>query len=652
MVNSGIKRKIQEFHRRNLVKRGELLRSEVLGGDPLSQPKMSSQFIGSAVIYFFLLLILLTSTMMLFLFEESQLFSRDGMKTKAEFLINQIWPMEGSSIKNLHWESRLKSYIKKHPLESGYIVGIARPGAHRFIAVTSSNSSSSAAVAEDAGFISHIQGYFKDPTWNTGKPQNCLLHLSWPNRNLMIARIQPVYQEEHWVANVIVAYPLKLFLNGTFRSLFYKLLSFFFLLILITFFMLGRWIFNMRKNIEHLYLSFETTAATLVQEPTPGIYEEFWQVVQWNRAVAGQLQESVQLQATLFQNSPCGIMILNTDGEVVESNSAAWEMLSRLDHSGKHWKITEVAPEFTAVLERIRQGKNHTGEVTFLNEQDEISVIFSAAPIQTESWQGAVMFWLDQTEVKHLGLRLRQTERYQLVGELASMAAHELRNPLTTIVANAQLGQIIAEQNKAKELFLRIQQASHRMSDFLSEMMNMCRPVEAELMPLEVRSVLGDTLSMVKAQLLTQGIELDCRIDENLPRIWAEGKLLRQVFLNLIQNAIQAMPAGGRLTVKANIASNEVIISFQDTGQGIPTEIQGQLFKRFVTSKENGNGLGLFITQQIMVQTFDGRIWFSSHPGEGTEFFLAFPITNSTIQLLEENDEAYWRPRQSMVQYS
>lgn len=589
-----------------------------------------------------------------FYYEKTHFFASEVLHTKAVDVAARIW---ASSDGDLNGKSRRVSYdhhsylpmIMDYPIENHYVVGVMEPDTHQLWSATRSGSQWIQTVMGKNRIVPVLLGKAKGSPWDTRSPQNLLLRFNWPKKRLMIARVEPIYRNNRLIGSIVLAYPF-------FAKQFYPVvrsLAVLFLIALITS-LTAVIIFNRKlsKNIEQLYLSFEDASTDILQEPAPFIYEEFWQVVQWNRAVAGQLQESVQLQATLFQNSPCGIMILSDDGEVVETNSAAWSMLNHLDSSGMRWRVTDIAPEFSKAIEQVAAGKNHTGEVTLINGQEEMTVVFSAAPIQTEAWQGAVMFWLDQTEVKRLGFRLRQTERYQLVGELASIAAHELRNPLTTIVANAQLGQIVAEQPKAKELFLRIQQASHRMSEFLSEMMNMCRPAEAELVPLDLKAVLEDVLSLVKAQLLTQSIELHCRFDENLPRIWAEGKLLRQVFLNITQNAIQAMPTGGRLTVKAYVASNELVVSFQDTGGGIPVEIQGQLFKRFVTSKENGNGIGLFITRQIMVQTFDGRIWWSSHPGEGTEFFLAFPIIESISKNSMDSVEAYWRQQQTMVKYS
>ncbi|HEX2954395.1 MAG TPA: ATP-binding protein [Bacillota bacterium] len=425
----------------------------------------------------------------------------------------------------------------------------------------------------------------------------------------------------------------------------------FFCLCVFLFFLIS-WVKRIKKNIDLLYLSLEKDHSDVTEAPPNYAFEEFWHVAQWNMTITAQIKESIQLQSTLFQNSPCGILILNPEGKLLEVNTRAWEMLKRIINPREIGSILDVNPAFSGIISTvIKEGTTDTGELSLQGQLGEIDLIYAVSPIQMTTWKGAVMFWLDHTEVKRLGSHLRQTDRYQLVGELASMAAHELRNPLTTIIANAQLGQIIHDETKQEELFIRIQQAAGRMNDFLKELLGLCRPGEAELSPLGLTPIINDVIGLVRAQLFTQGIEVELKLEEDLPRIWGEEKLLRQVLLNLIQNAIQAMPNGGRLVLRAKSSENEAILTVQDTGKGIPREIQNKVFDSFITSKENGTGLGLFITRQIMMQSFGGRIWFSSMPGEGTEFYLAFRLAEPLDRVLEvKPDKRYWTGNKSMIQ--
>lgn len=451
----------------------------------------------------------------------------------------------------------------------------------------------------------------------------------------------------------IGAFTAALLVVGRYKAM-HSYYPFFILIIfgMITLIVIGMiyWFRRLRQNIDLLYLSLEGDKE-LQTGAGNQYYQEFWRVAEWNRAVALQLQETAQFRSALFENSPCSIMVVGPAGEILETNARGWDLLKRVAGKEEVHFVQAIAPEFKEVLKKVMGGKTHTDEITFSVEQGEVSYIYAVSPIQTTTCKGAIIFWLDHTEVKQLGFHLRQNERYRLVGELACMAAHELRNPLTTIIANAQLGQMIQDDQKQKELYLRIQQASHRMSDILQEMMGLCRPGEAELSPIDVVTVLTEVLGLVRAQLLTQGIELEWKGQGKVPRVWGENKLMRQVFLNLIQNAIQAMPSGGKLTVKAYASGSEVVISIGDNGNGIPPELQNQIFKSFITTKEKGNGLGLFITRQIMVGNFSGRIWFSSSQRDGTEFYLAFHSAESLAQCgFEGTDKPYWTTAQSMVQ--
>lgn len=411
------------------------------------------------------------------------------------------------------------------------------------------------------------------------------------------------------------------------------------------------WFRRLKQNIDLLYLGLEKNLDNSDIAPPPYVYEEFWQVIQWNKAVSAQIQESLQFQSALFQNSPCGVFILDPQGKILEVNTRAWELLMRIEGAENIDSICDINENMQSIISRAMEGKTDAGELCVKGHDDAMTLIYAVSPIQLPSWRGAVMFWLDHTEMKKLDSHLRQTDRYQVIGELVSMAAHELRNPLTTIIANAQLGQIVRDEAKQQELFVRIQQASARMNDFIKDLLGLCRPGEAKLSPMGLYPILSEVIGLLRAQLLTQGIEVEIKYDEDTPQIWGEAKLLRQIFLNLIQNSIQAMPSGGRLIVKTKASVHEAIVTIQDTGGGIAPEIQGKIFESFITNKEHGTGLGLFITRRIMMQNFGGRIWFSSTPGEGTEFFLAFPLAEPLSQLLaEKSEKRYWTGKQTMIQ--
>jgi signal transduction histidine kinase len=617
----------------------------------LSQQRMVTRLVWKAGISLSVLLLMLIGTLLAVIIGESQTLSRELLRLKASgfsFLLNKSFERisDGEIVANAFWERQIRQSITATSLEPGAVIGIRLPEIGLIAVAVNAENNPLYQMQPSQEAFTPVFAYHQRDAWS-GRAPIIMGRFPWQEK-LMLTHIEPLIIGTQRLGEIVVAYPLAKFIHLQRRTI-YLFVGLLLVFIVNSVIIISRWVHGLRRNLEFLYLSLENSRE-INEDPPDCIYHEFWQVAQWNMAITAQLQESIQLQSTLFQNSPCGIMILSPEGEILETNTGAWELLQRINHRDTS-KITSISSNFNKAMEIILDGQTYTGEISLLHGEEEITLIYAMAPIQTASWKGAVMFWLDQTEVKRLGVRLRLTERYQLVGELASIAAHELRNPLTTIIANAQLGLIVADADKRKELFVRIQQASHRMSDFLKDMMNLCRPDETELIPVDVDSAISDVLNMVRAQLLTQGIELELRIQDGLPRIWGENRLLRQVLLNLIQNAIQAMLNGGRLFVKAYPTANEVIVVIQDSGEGIPAKLQGQIFKSFVTSKEQGNGLGLFITRQIMVQSFGGRIWFSSNPGEGAEFFLAFPLSEPLSPVsATRSQKAYWTEKQSVVQ--
>jgi signal transduction histidine kinase len=149
---------------------------------------------------------------------------------------------------------------------------------------------------------------------------------------------------------------------------------------------------------------------------------------------------------------------------------------------------------------------------------------------------------------------------------------------------------------------------------------------------MDVRKVLDETLALVAYEMEAQGVLLEKEYAPELPPVPMDPEQMKQVFLNLLLNAIQAMDQGGQLKVSAALknqlpgarSGRFMEISFRDTGKGIPEDMQTRIFEPFFSTKEEGIGLGLPIAQRI-IEEHGGKIRLVSHPGEGTIFYLTFP---------------------------
>jgi signal transduction histidine kinase len=215
--------------------------------------------------------------------------------------------------------------------------------------------------------------------------------------------------------------------------------------------------------------------------------------------------------------------------------------------------------------------------------------------------------------------KLIQSEKLKAIGQLASGVAHEMRNPIGTIMQGvAYLEQIIpAEQKEPRETVSIIRESAQRADRIVISLLDFSRPAKLELRPEDIASVIEDSINLVKAEL--KQIEVLRDIQHGLPRVSVDKNKLMQVFINLFVNSVHAMPDGGRLYVRVFYRDLSVVAEVEDEGQGIPAENLQRIFDPFFTTKApgKGTGLGLSICRNIIMM-HGGSIKVASQPGKGT----------------------------------
>ena len=231
--------------------------------------------------------------------------------------------------------------------------------------------------------------------------------------------------------------------------------------------------------------------------------------------------------------------------------------------------------------------------------------------------------------------RMKERDRLAALGEMAAGLAHEIRNPLGAIKGAAQLlvgpdGRPIGDTSESVEFIGIIVDEVNRLNRVVSQFLDYARPYKGELSEIDVGEVVKKTLALLEQEAAGK-VAIDATFAEGLPQVRADAEQLRQVFLNLGLNAIQAMTDGGRLSVSTakrpgrRGAPASVEIRFRDTGPGIPRERLRNLFIPFFTTKEKGTGLGLPISQRIVTQ-HGGTIEVRSEPGKGSTFTVLLPV--------------------------
>jgi signal transduction histidine kinase len=204
---------------------------------------------------------------------------------------------------------------------------------------------------------------------------------------------------------------------------------------------------------------------------------------------------------------------------------------------------------------------------------------------------------------------------------------HEIRNPLNGMDTTLQLmGRHLVKVNAyedpvmlsyVEDLRKEIQRIHNTLLDIQTFWRDDIQPA-----PIEIRDLIAEVLKTAPLNHEVQGIHVKIALPEDLPRVRAHDKLLQRALSNLIKNAVEAMPGGGDLTLRAYAHNSSVVVEVIDTGVGIPRDLE--VFDAFTTSKPGGMGLGLSIVQRI-VSALDGELVYSSQPGNGTTFRLALP---------------------------
>ncbi len=250
-------------------------------------------------------------------------------------------------------------------------------------------------------------------------------------------------------------------------------------------------------------------------------------------------------------------------------------------------------------------------------------------------------------DLKESQEQLIQSGKLAALGQLAAGMAHEIRNPLTSIkiLIHSLIDKLGPDEARREDIIV-IENEIERMNQTIKRFLDFARPAKPTFFPLNINQVLEDTFSLISPELREEKIHLRRALSPELPEVLADREQLRQAFLNLILNALQAMSEGGSLTIATRVTGdrskvmrknltpntqhpkpegNFIEISFTDTGCGILSEKVNSIFDPFFTTKEEGIGLGLSITHRI-IDSHQGSIKAESQEGKGTTFTIIIPV--------------------------
>ncbi len=222
--------------------------------------------------------------------------------------------------------------------------------------------------------------------------------------------------------------------------------------------------------------------------------------------------------------------------------------------------------------------------------------------------------------------KLRAADRLAIIGELTASLAHEVRNPLASIRGSIQ---ILKEQAPAElknsEFFTILEQETQRINSVVENYLNFARKPTQSRSIIDLAETVHLLIKMIESKARKQNVNIVQQLDTHLPVLEADPNALKQVLMNLLLNALQAMPRGGTLTVAARTQDNQLLLTISDTGQGIAVEQKEKIFQPFYTTKTEGTGLGLSIVKRIATEN-NWQINVHSEIGKGSRFDLVIPL--------------------------
>ncbi|KRF43676.1 ATP-binding protein [Paenibacillus sp. Soil787] len=215
---------------------------------------------------------------------------------------------------------------------------------------------------------------------------------------------------------------------------------------------------------------------------------------------------------------------------------------------------------------------------------------------------------------------LKRTDKLSAIGQLAAGVAHEIRNPLTALKGFTQL--MISKYNEPYCAIML--EELDRINLIVNEFMLLSKPQIANMKQNNLKILIDNVIFLLEAQAIINNVQINYELEENIPPIFCDENQLKQVFINIMKNAIEAMPDGGNLIIQSQVSSEKVLLRFIDQGDGIPQEQILKLGQPFFTTKEKGTGLGLMVCYNI-IEAHKGTMFIESEQGRGTTVNITFP---------------------------
>jgi signal transduction histidine kinase len=340
----------------------------------------------------------------------------------------------------------------------------------------------------------------------------------------------------------------------------------------------------------------------------------------------------------LFQDLEDAVFLFNRERRLVFASGSVDKLLGRARNDLAGHSLEAIFPPSSSlgllVADAAESGKPIRNRRVPVTSEAEIPsgvpiLLLSVDPVHDAPGGGSgLLVRLRDPEGRHkIGRQLQIADRLAAISKVSGGVAHEVKNPLNAIllhveVARAKLASGDTDVGAQMEIIAR---EILRLDRVVKTFLDFTRPVELNLTTAALDGLLGEIVELARPQAGAAGIRVEVRQQAEGAEVRVDRDLLKQAVLNVVMNAIQAMPDGGELRFESSATAEAAEIRISDTGPGIPAELREKVFRLYFTTRKEGSGIGLAMTFRI-VQLHDGTIDFTSEPGNGTTFAIRLPL--------------------------
>lgn len=381
-------------------------------------------------------------------------------------------------------------------------------------------------------------------------------------------------------------------------------------------------------------------APIMINNEVVGVYGIAKDISKQKAAEAALKQAKTQLES-FIDNNVDPILIFNKNGKLLKVNEAfettyGW---SREEIIGQDHLHLELIPEkYTEKvkinLDTLKSGAKFKGIKSKRKTRDGDILDVDISGFPTEDEKGELNGWAitlrDVTEAKLAEEVLRNSEKLSVAGQLAAGIAHEIRNPMTAIKGFIQLMNRDKEFSSRLKYFDIILKEISRIELIISELLILAKPQDVRVTQADITSLIEEVAVLLQTQAILNNVTIETEFENNAQLIFCEKNQIKQVCINFIKNAIEAMPKGGLLRIKvSNVNDKGINIQFIDQGFGIPSNLLKKLGEPFYTTKEKGTGLGFMVSKKI-IENHGGSLTVQSEENKGTTVEVFLPLQRSS----------------------